>query len=148
CDSRKGRRAWMGRSRTSMRCWTSSHPSSEGRSRFRICPEHSPSTRVAKVVRDAGKQAAQTPDAMLHRELAQPQRRGRGHASNPRAAARELELEAVDLLEDEPAVELRDAVIIAALDPVGVREAEARGSAKAPLRPQDRENGIVCARCR
>src|SRR5207237_7816759 len=111
------------------------------------CPADE-STRVAKVVRNAGKQAAQTPDAMLHRELAQPQGRGGRHASDPRAAARELEIEAVDLLENEPAVELRDAVIIAALEPVGVREAEARGSAKAPSRPQDRENGIVRARGR
>src|SRR5205807_5083293 len=104
------------------------------------CPADE-STRVAKVVRNAGKQAAQTPDAMLHRELAQPQGRGGGHASDPRAAARELEIEAVDLLENEPAVELRDAIIIAALDPVGVREAEARGPAKAPLCSQERENG-------
>src|SRR2546422_5333680 len=76
--------------------------------------------RVAKVVRDAGKQAAQTPDAMLHRELAQPQRRGGGHAAHPRPAARELQVESEDVLEDQPAVQLSDAVVIAALDPIGI----------------------------
>src|SRR2546426_12603886 len=75
-------------------------------------------TRVPKVVPDAGKQAAQAPHAILHRELAQPQRRGRGHASDPRAAARELQVQSVDLLEDEPAVDLRDPVVVAALDSI------------------------------
>src|SRR2546428_9461138 len=84
------------------------------------------STRIAKLVRDAGKQAAQTPDAMLHRELAQPQRRGRGHSPDTRAAAGELQVESIDLLGDEPAVDLRNAVVIAALDPSGIREADAR----------------------
>src|SRR5213592_4066221 len=93
------------------------------------------SARVAKLVRDAGKQAEQTPDAMLNHQLAQPQRRGRGHAARPRAAAGELQVESVDLLEDEPAVDLRHAVVIAALDPIGVREADARASAEAPLGP-------------
>src|SRR5213076_3343586 len=65
------------------------------------------SAGVAKLVRDAGEHAAQTPDAMLNRELAQPQRRGRGHASDTRAAARKLQIESVDLFEDEPAVDLR-----------------------------------------
>src|SRR5438132_9929343 len=50
---------------------------------------------ISKLVRDAGKQAAQTPDAMLHRELAQPQRRGRGHSPDTRAAAGELQVESV-----------------------------------------------------
>src|SRR2546430_17576122 len=45
-------------------------------------------------------------------------------------------------LEDEPAVDLRNAVVIAALDPIGIREADARVSAQALLGPQDRENGI------
>src|SRR2546426_704300 len=106
------------------------------------------STRSAKLVRDAGKQAAQTPDAMLHRELAQPQRRGRGHAAATRAAARELQVESIDLFEDEPAVDLRDAVVIAALDPIGVGETDARASTQAVLRPQDRVNGILRARRR
>src|SRR5207249_265371 len=105
-------------------------------------------TRVPKVVPDAGKQAAQAPRAILHRELAQPQRRGRGHSSDPRAAARELQVESVDLLEDQPAVDLRDAVVVAALDPIGIRKADARASAEALLGPQDRENGIVRARRR
>src|SRR3989454_3812680 len=96
------------------------------------------STGVAKLVRDAGKHAAQTPDAMLHRELAQPQRRGRGHAADPRAAARELQIEPVDLFEDEPAVDLRHAIVVAALDPIAVREADARASAQGALGPQDR----------
>src|SRR5439155_3892584 len=103
------------------------------------CPADE-STGVAKLVRDAGKQAAQAPDAMLHRELAHPQWRGRGHACDPRAAARELQVEPVDLLEDEPAVALSDAVVVAALDSIGGREADARASAEAPLRPQDRVN--------
>src|SRR5436190_2691938 len=103
------------------------------------------SAGVAKLVRDAGEHTAQTPDAMLNRELAQPQRRSRGHAADPRAAARELQVESVDLLEDEPAVDLRDAVVIAALDPIGIREADARASTEALLGPQDRENGIVRA---
>src|SRR5207249_12192874 len=85
---------------------------------------------------------------MLHRELAQPQWRGRGHAPDPRAASRELQVEPVDLLEDEPAVDLRDAVVVAALDSIGVREADARASAEAPLRPQDRVNGTLRARRR
>src|SRR5438105_13047443 len=105
------------------------------------CPADE-STRVAKVVRNAGKQAAQTPYAMLHRELAQPQGRGGRDASDPRAAARELEIEAVDLLDNEPAVELRDAVIIRPLHPVGARQTHARGSAKAALRPQERANAM------
>src|SRR2546423_15332103 len=48
------------------------------------------SAGVAKLVRDAGEHTAQTPDAMLNRELAQPQRRGPGHAARPGAAARQL----------------------------------------------------------
>src|SRR3989442_1719242 len=106
------------------------------------------STRSAKLVRDAGKQAAQTPDAMLHRELAQPQRRGRGHSSDTRAAPGELQVESVDLFEDEAAVDLRDAVVIAALDPIGVREADAGASAQAVLGPENVENGILRARGR
>src|SRR2546425_12312589 len=89
------------------------------------------STRSAKLVRDAGKQAAQPPDAMLHRELAQPQRRGRGHASDTRAAARKLQVESIDLLEDEPAVDLRDAVVIAALNAIGVHQPDTRSSPQA-----------------
>src|SRR5207253_1446340 len=52
----------------------------------------------------------------------------------------------IGLLEDESAVDLRDAVVIAALDPIGIREADPRASAQAALRPQDRENGILGAR--
>src|SRR5437773_5781457 len=105
-------------------------------------------TRVPKVVPDAGEQAAQAPDAILHRELAQPQRRGRGHACDPRAAARELQVQSVDLLEDEPAVDLRDPIVITALDPIGIGHADAGASAQAALRPQNVENGIVAARHR
>src|SRR2546422_693871 len=78
----------------------------------------------------------------------EPQRRGRGHASDPRAAARELQVQSVDLLEDEPAVDLRDAVVIAALDSIGVHQTDARASAQAPLGAQNIENGIVAARHR
>src|SRR5207253_9370493 len=100
------------------------------------------STRVAKLVRDAGKQAAQPPDTMLHRELAQPQRRRRGHAADPRAAARELQVESINLFEDEPAVDLRDAVVIAAFDAIGVREADARASARLLFARRDGEMGF------
>src|SRR5207253_4688048 len=106
------------------------------------------STGVAKLIRDTGKQAAQAPDAMLHRELAQPQRRGRGHACDARAAARELQVQSVDLLEDEPAVDLRDAVIITALDSISIDQADAGASAQAALRPQNDENGTFAARHR
>src|SRR5207253_11294742 len=105
-------------------------------------------TRDPTVVPDAGKQAAQAPRAILHRELAQPQRRGRGHASDPRAAARELQVQSVDLLEDEPAVDLRDAVIITALDSISIDQADAGASAQAALRPQNDENGTFAARHR
>src|SRR6266705_5660546 len=37
--------------------------------------------RRAKIVRDAGEHAAQSPDAMLNRELREPQRRGRRDAA-------------------------------------------------------------------
>src|SRR5256886_1140972 len=83
------------------------------------------SAGVAKLVRDAGEHTAQTPDAMLNRELAQPQRRGRGHASDTRAAARQLQIESVDLFEDEPAVHLGDAGVVAAIDPIGVNQPDA-----------------------
>src|SRR5207249_612596 len=69
-------------------------------------------------------------------------------SSDTRAAACELQVESIDLFEDEPAVDLRDAVVVAALDPIGVRQADARAAAKAPLGPKNGENGIVRARRR
>src|SRR5437879_11824309 len=98
------------------------------------------STGVQKPVRDTGKQAAQTPDAMLNRELAQPQWRGGRYASDARAAPRELEVESIDFLEDQPAVDFRHTVVIAALYPFGVREPDDRVRPQDPLGPQLRSS--------
>ena len=103
------------------------------------------SARGTEVVRNAGKHAAQPPDAMANRELREPERRGRGHATGARPAGAELQVESVDVLEHQPAVYLGDAIVVAALDPVGVRHADARSMSQAALRADDVEDRIIGA---
>src|SRR5687768_1440370 len=55
----------------------------------------------------------------------------------------DLEQQTVDVLVHEPAVDLRDAVVIAALDAIGVRDADARAVPEAALRAHDREDRIL-----
>src|SRR2546422_722137 len=78
-------------------------------------PPNDPARR-AEIIRDAGDHAPQSPDAMLHGELREPQRCGRGDATGPRAAAGQLQIQSVDVLEYQPAVHLRHAIVVAALD--------------------------------
>ena len=100
---------------------------------------------VAEIVSDPGEQTAQTPHAVLNRELAQPERRGLRHAAQAGATAGELQVQPKDVSEDEPAVELRHAIVIAAFDPISVDHPDPRAVAHAALRPENRENRIVAA---
>src|SRR5207244_11572583 len=101
--------------------------------------------RRAKVVRDAGEHAAQSPDAMLNRELREPQRRGRRDGAGAVAAPGQLQVQAIDVPEDQPAVHLGHAIVVAALDAIGVRHADARSMSQAALRAQNIEDRIVGA---
>ena len=82
--------------------------------------------RRAEIVRDTGEHAAESPDPMLHRELREPQRRRRRDTTRPRAAPRHLQVQSIDVIEDQPAVHFGHAVVIPAVDAVGVEHADAR----------------------
>src|SRR6267142_5007626 len=99
--------------------------------------------RRAEIIRDAGEHAAQTPHAMLNRELPEPQRRGRGDATRARAAAGHLQVQSIDVIEHEPAIHFGNAIVFAALDAVGVHHADARSMSQATLRAHDVEDRVI-----
>jgi len=63
---------------------------------------------------------------MLNRELREPQRRGRRDAAGAGPAAGQLQVQSIDVLEHQPAVHLGHTIVVAALDAIGVRHADAR----------------------
>src|SRR2546425_5908412 len=105
------------------------------------------SARGTEVIRNAGEHAAQSPDAMLNRELREPERRGRRHATNARPAGAELQVESKDVFEHQPAVHLGDAIVARALDAIGIGYPDARTMPEASLRAHDGEDRVIVAAC-
>src|SRR6266545_6548567 len=99
----------------------------------------------AELIGDPGEDAAQTPYPVLNRKLREPERRRRRHAAGSRATTRELEVQPVNLLEHEPAVDVSHAIVGVAFDAVGVRQPNAGPMAQAALRAHDVEERIVGA---
>src|SRR3954464_13609160 len=101
------------------------------------------SARALELIRDPREDTTQAPDAMPDRELREPQGRGPGSAAAARATAGELEGQTVDLFENQPAVDVGDAIVVVAFDPVGVGDADARSMAQAVLGAQNVEDRII-----
>src|SRR5207253_4254002 len=75
----------------------------------------------------------------------EPEWRRLRHPPDAGSAAGELEVQAVDLFEDEPAIHIGHAIVDVAFDAVGVGEPNTRSLAQAALRPHDVEDRIVGA---
>src|SRR5437899_13056982 len=95
-----------------------------------------------ELVRDAGEEAPQSPDPVLDRKLAEPERRRLCDVAHVRATRRSLKTQGVDVLEHEAAVDVDHAIVVVPLDAVGVGHPDPRAVAQAVLRAENVEDGL------
>ena len=98
-----------------------------------------------EVVGDSGEEGAHAPDPPAEVELAAPERcRGRD-AAGAGPAGGELEVRAVDPAEDDPPVEVRHPVVVAAVDPVRPGQSDPRTAAEIALGAEQIDDGMIQA---
>src|SRR3982751_4916379 len=90
----------------------------------------------AEVLVDAGKYVADAELLAVAREDSFPERRIVGDAVSAVEATRALERAAVDITEHDPAINIGDAIVVAAEHAVGVRDTDARFAAEVAQRAE------------